>query len=144
LVSCQVTNKELVALIPENQFWRWKDMWSISLRTAIYSAALIEYLSNGTLITLSQVAETLGSEHLGMDAAICDLTPRTVKEEWKDRLAIPPEDYLHGLISLVNELVSCRNPNVMDTVIRGAKVYPDHLCACETETVLLTLQNSLD
>jgi hypothetical protein len=29
----------------------------------------------------------------------------TVKEEWKDRLAISAEDYLHGLISLVNELV---------------------------------------
>jgi hypothetical protein len=28
-----------------------------------------------------------------------------VKEEWKDRLAISAEDYLHGLISLVNELV---------------------------------------
>jgi hypothetical protein len=29
-----------------------------------------------------------------------------VKEEWKDRIALPVEDYLHGLISLVNELVS--------------------------------------
>lgn len=28
-----------------------------------------------------------------------------VKEEWNDRFAIAVEDYLHGLISLVNELV---------------------------------------
>lgn len=32
-------------------------------------------------------------------------TLNAVKEEWKDRLAISAEDYLHGLISLVNELV---------------------------------------
>jgi hypothetical protein len=29
----------------------------------------------------------------------------SVKEEWKDRVTLPVEDYLHGLISLVNELV---------------------------------------
>ncbi|KAG5652967.1 hypothetical protein H0H81_002865 [Sphagnurus paluster] len=28
-----------------------------------------------------------------------------LKDEWSDRLALPVEDYLHGLISLVNELV---------------------------------------
>lgn len=35
----------------------------------------------------------------------------TVKDEWKDRFTLTAEDYLHGLISLVNELVclaSCR------------------------------------
>ena len=30
---------------------------------------------------------------------------RVVKEEWKDRFALTAEDYLHGLITLVNELV---------------------------------------
>lgn len=29
----------------------------------------------------------------------------SVKDEWSDRLAIYAEDYLHGIISLVNELV---------------------------------------
>ena len=78
---------------------------------------------------------------------ICNLTLCTVKEEWKDRLVIPPEDYLHGLISLVNELVSCRNPNVTNTVIRGqarARAYLDYVCAYEIKIMLLTLQNSLD
>ncbi|KAG5645473.1 hypothetical protein DXG03_006018 [Asterophora parasitica] len=88
LASCQETTSALAGLIPENQFWRWKDMWSNSLRTSVFAASLIEYLSTRTLITLPQVSEILG-----------------VKDEWKDRLALPVEDYLHGLISLVNELV---------------------------------------
>jgi hypothetical protein len=34
------------------------------------------------------------------------LTPLcSVDDEWKDRVAIATEDYLHGVISLVNELV---------------------------------------
>ena len=31
--------------------------------------------------------------------------PISVKVEWKDRFTLTAEDYLHGLISLVNELV---------------------------------------
>jgi hypothetical protein len=30
----------------------------------------------------------------------------SVKEDWKDRFSLPVEDYLHGLISMVNELAS--------------------------------------
>jgi len=87
LLSCQEANAGLVVLIPPNQFWRWKDQWANSLRTAIFSASLIEYLATGKLISLSHASEILG-----------------IKEEWSDRLAISVEDYLHGLISLVNEL----------------------------------------
>jgi len=53
----------MAALIPPNQFWRWKDMWSNSLRTAIYSSALVEFLTTGKLISLPQVSQILGSEH---------------------------------------------------------------------------------
>ncbi|KAI9573695.1 Translin [Boletus coccyginus] len=87
LRSCRDTNAAVASLVPPNQFWRWREMWSNSLRSAIYSAALVEYLSSGSLITLSQVSEVLG-----------------IKEEWADRFSIAVEDYLHGLISLVNEL----------------------------------------
>ena len=30
-----------------------------------------------------------------------------VKSEWSDRLSLPVEDYLHALITVVNELVYC-------------------------------------
>ncbi|KAK2465189.1 hypothetical protein APHAL10511_002543 [Amanita phalloides] len=87
LASCCDVMAALADLVPPNEFWRWKDMWSNSLRSAVFSAALVEYLTSGELITIDRVAEILG-----------------VKEEWKDRLALPVEDYLQGIISLVNEL----------------------------------------
>ncbi|THH27998.1 hypothetical protein EUX98_g6199 [Antrodiella citrinella] len=62
-------------------------MWLISLRNAVFSAALIHYLQDGTLISLSETNDILG-----------------IKPEWQDRFTLPIEDYLHGLITLVNEL----------------------------------------
>ncbi|KAI5826001.1 Translin [Schizophyllum commune Tattone D] len=87
LNSCSETTNAIAAIIPPNQFWRWKDMWSNSLRNVVFSAALIEYLSTGSLISIHRVEEIL-----------------EVKEEQKDRFCLPPEDYLHGIISMVNEL----------------------------------------
>lgn len=65
--SCQKNSSALAEIIPPNQFWRWKDMWSISLRNAIYSAALVEYMTTRTLISLEQVSAALGSELPGSD-----------------------------------------------------------------------------
>ncbi|KAF8895533.1 Translin, partial [Infundibulicybe gibba] len=87
LLSCRETTAAIAQLVPPNQFWRWKEMWSNSLRTAVFAAALIEYLSNRTLITLSGTRDILG-----------------IEDGWSDRFALPAEDYLHGLISVVNEL----------------------------------------
>lgn len=86
-------------------------MWSNSLRAAVYSAALVEYLSSGSLITLSQASELLGSELLPQGSLPSQNTHvLVVKAEWADRFSIAVEDYLHGLITLVNELVNeaCR------------------------------------
>ena len=112
LKSCQITCADIAALIPQNQFWKWKDMWSFSLRNAVFSATMVEYLRSGKLLSLAQVSEILGSACLA--AAPCanvmscshEFVAVIVKSEWKDRFTLPAEDYLHGLISLVNELVS--------------------------------------
>ncbi|KAF5338968.1 hypothetical protein D9611_008719 [Ephemerocybe angulata] len=87
LNDCQAVIKALADSVPPNQFWRWKDMWSNSLRTAVFAAVLVEYLSSGQLASLQQVSEQLG-----------------MKEEWKDRVTLTVEDYLQGVISVVNEL----------------------------------------
>ena len=63
LESCRQTTAALAEIIPQDQFWRWKEMWQNSLRTAVFSAVLIEYLQSGGLMTLPAVTETLGSEH---------------------------------------------------------------------------------
>ncbi|KAH9854662.1 Translin [Lenzites betulinus] len=87
LTSCKETTAALADIIPPHQFWKWKDMWSNCLRSAVFSVALVEYLQSGALISLPQVAETLG-----------------IKPEWQDRFMLSVEDYLHGVINLVNEL----------------------------------------
>ncbi|KAJ3747264.1 translin [Lentinula detonsa] len=87
LHSCSETIASLVSLIPPNQFWRWKDMWCNSLRTAVFAAALSEYLTKGSLISLESTSNILG-----------------MQEKWKDRVDLAVEDYLHGLITMVNEL----------------------------------------
>ena len=61
LETCRETTAALAGIIPDNQFWRWKEMWQNSLRNAVFSATLVEYLSSGGLMTLPAVAETLGS-----------------------------------------------------------------------------------
>ena len=39
-------------------------MWAFTLRNAIYSAALVEYMTTRSLISLEQVSAALGSESL--------------------------------------------------------------------------------
>jgi hypothetical protein len=63
LHSCRDANAGLAALIPAHQFWRWKDQWANSLRTAIFAASLVEYLTSGKLISLAHVSDILGSKH---------------------------------------------------------------------------------
>lgn len=62
LFSCQDVMATLVDLVPPNEFWRWKDMWTNSIRSAVFSAALVEYLTSRKLIAIERVSEILGSE----------------------------------------------------------------------------------
>lgn len=62
--SCRDVTSRLAEIIPKNQFWRWKDMWSNSLKTAVFAAVLVEYLSSGQLASHQQVSDQLGSEYL--------------------------------------------------------------------------------
>ncbi|KAF9267417.1 Translin [Marasmius fiardii PR-910] len=87
LNSCPPTIAAMAEIIPPHQFWRWKDMWCNSLRTIVFASALCQYLVEGTLISLKQASDILG-----------------MQDEWKDRIALAVEDYLHGIITLVNEL----------------------------------------
>lgn len=61
LFSCRDIISAIAGVIPPDQFWRWKDMWSNSMRTVVFAAALIEYLRKGSLLSLPRAAETFGS-----------------------------------------------------------------------------------
>ncbi|KAF8688096.1 Translin, partial [Rhizoctonia solani] len=85
--SCYEEFAKIASVVPPNQFWRWKDMWTRSLQNIIFVTALNEYLTTERLLTLPECEQLLG-----------------VDPEWKGRFQIPSEDYLHGIIALVNEL----------------------------------------
>ncbi|KAL5632759.1 hypothetical protein ACGC1H_005642 [Rhizoctonia solani] len=85
--SCHEEFAKIAQVVPPNQFWRWKDMWTRSLQNVIFVTALDEYLSTERLLTLPECERILG-----------------VNIEWRGRFQIPSEDYLHGIIALVNEL----------------------------------------
>ncbi|KAG8785292.1 hypothetical protein FRC12_017769 [Ceratobasidium sp. 428] len=87
VTSCSEELSKLASLVPPNQFWRWKDMWTRHLTSILFVTALNEYLTTERLITLPE-CETL----------------LQVQPEWKGRLQIASEDYLHAIIALVNEL----------------------------------------
>ncbi|KAL9711079.1 Translin-1 [Leucoagaricus gongylophorus] len=62
LQSCHETISRLALIVPENQFWRWKDMWTNSLRTAVFTVVMIEYLTKRDLISLQGVSDMFGRE----------------------------------------------------------------------------------
>ncbi|EJU03107.1 Translin [Dacryopinax primogenitus] len=85
--SCKQNAKAMAEIVPPNSFWRWKNTWAQSIQGIVFVLALCRFLEKGTLITLSEANEAIG-----------------VQEEWSDRFTIATEDYLQGIISLVNEL----------------------------------------
>jgi len=60
LQSCNEIISRLAFIVPENQFWRWKDMWTNSLRTAIFTVVMIGYLTQRDLISLQGVSDIFG------------------------------------------------------------------------------------
>ena len=78
--SCKETSATLAGLIPPNQFWRWKEMWTNSLRTAVFSAALVHYLRHEKLLGLPEANDVLGSE-LNSWSPSCDYAERSLNSK---------------------------------------------------------------
>ncbi|GAA5820817.1 hypothetical protein JCM11251_001828 [Rhodosporidiobolus azoricus] len=77
----------LAQLIPREQFYRYSDSFSRAIQTASYIVVLRAFLEREEVASKGEVAEALG-----------------IKEEWRDHFFLSTEEYLHSLISLVNEL----------------------------------------
>jgi hypothetical protein len=56
------TNASIAELIPPKEFWRWKDLWISPLRNAAFSAVLMEFLTNASLLSLTDTSHVLGSK----------------------------------------------------------------------------------
>ncbi|POY75378.1 hypothetical protein BMF94_1535 [Rhodotorula taiwanensis] len=78
---------DLAALIPPQHFYRYSDSFSRSIQQASYIIVLRVFLEREDVPTKEEVAQQLG-----------------IQEEWKDHFFLSTEEYLHSLISLVNEL----------------------------------------
>jgi len=85
--SCHESTAALAEMVPPDEVWKWKELWTAPLRSAVYSVIFSRFLTDGTLAPLATVAEQLG-----------------IEEEWNERFSLIPEDYLHGVITVINEL----------------------------------------
>lgn len=85
---------ELAQAVPAEEYYKvrdrltqWNETWTWSVRNAVFGACFSYYLGTGHLLQKEQAAEVLG-----MNAV-----PH-------DRMMLATDEYLHGLISMVNEL----------------------------------------
>ncbi|GAA5871720.1 hypothetical protein JCM8547_008123 [Rhodosporidiobolus lusitaniae] len=87
LPSLRTALAQLASLIPKEQFYRYSDLFSRAIQTASYVVVMKVFLQREDVASKSEVAEALG-----------------IKDEWRDHFFLTTEEYLHSLISLVNEL----------------------------------------
>lgn len=59
--SCHEITATLAEMIPHDEVWKWKELWTAPLRAAVFSVVLACFLTDGTLAPLASVAEQLGS-----------------------------------------------------------------------------------
>ena len=59
--SCHETTATLAGMIPQDEVWKWKELWTTPLRAAVFSVVMACFLIDGTLAPLGAVAEQLGS-----------------------------------------------------------------------------------
>lgn len=62
--SCHEITATLAGIIPQDEVWKWKELWTAPLRTAVFSVVMACFLKDGTLTPLSAVAEQLGSTYV--------------------------------------------------------------------------------
>ncbi|KAK0554450.1 Translin-1 [Tilletia horrida] len=77
----------LTESVPEHQYWKYNGIWSQSLSAVIGTAAQAYFLSTGLLLTKEESSQILG------------LNART-----ESRLFLTTEEYLHGLVNMINDL----------------------------------------
>ncbi|GAA5904321.1 hypothetical protein JCM8208_006835 [Rhodotorula glutinis] len=77
----------LAALIPPGQFYRYNDSFTRAIQQASYIVVLRTFLETLDVPTKPQVAQQLA-----------------IEDAWQDHFFLSTEEYLHSLISLVNEL----------------------------------------
>jgi hypothetical protein len=60
-LSCHEIAATLAETVPQDEVWKWKELWAAPLRAAVFSVVLAYFLTDGTLASLATVSEQLGS-----------------------------------------------------------------------------------
>ncbi|KAI9005717.1 Translin [Hyaloraphidium curvatum] len=81
---------KLAQQVPADQYYRYNGMWSFTLQSAVFLAALTTYVQHERLITVPEVEQALG-------------VPVSLNGELPN-FHIGVEDLLHGMVSLTGEL----------------------------------------
>ncbi|KAK9898033.1 translin [Cystobasidium minutum MCA 4210] len=87
LPACKANIESLASMIPKDCFYRYNDMFGRTLQAFSFDIVLIHWLQHEQLIHATKAGEAMG-----------------IKPEWADHFKLTTEDYLHSVISLVNEL----------------------------------------
>ncbi|KAN0063246.1 Translin-1 [Thecaphora frezii] len=85
--QCRKAIVAIVQLVPQNQYYRWCDDWSFHLKNSTYAACLAYFLGTGYLLSKEEACLILG-----IDAS------------HSDRFMLSSEEYLHSLVSMINEM----------------------------------------
>ena len=83
---------------------RWKEIWARHVQSAVFVAVLCEYTRSQKLLSIKECSETIGCTLVSCKFSSSRNNSPPVQSEWKDRVYLQVEDYLHGLVSVVNEL----------------------------------------
>ncbi|KAG8804818.1 hypothetical protein FRC16_000072 [Serendipita sp. 398] len=100
--SCKKPLATIAQIVPKHQYWRWKDLYARHIQNLVFIIVLSDYLRSGKLSSIQDISDCLG------------LNP-----EWHNEVHIQTEDYLQGIISVINELASFSSRFAINSVTLG-------------------------
>ncbi|KAI1321350.1 hypothetical protein EDD11_006687 [Mortierella claussenii] len=95
--------KDVAKIVPVNQYYKYNSLWSGPMQQACFLATLTMYLEHERLITV----EELEGFFAGILHLLSENLEYLIKVDLDNRMAefqISIEEFLHGIVSLTNEL----------------------------------------
>ncbi|KAI8852864.1 fed tick salivary protein 8 [Chytridium lagenaria] len=119
--------QQLSSLVPENQFYKLNMYWSNTMQSACFSAAFYVFLKTGTMMTVEQAEEILGTK-VDIKSTI-------------HTFHITVDEFLQGILSLSGELSRLAgNSVILGDFQRPVKIHK-FLCEVYAGFQLLNLKN---
>ncbi|EPQ28935.1 uncharacterized protein PFL1_03735 [Pseudozyma flocculosa PF-1] len=85
--QCRKAIASIIELVPANQYYRWCDEWTFHLKNTTFAACLAYFLGTGYLLSKEEACSILG-----------------IEQAHSDRFMLSTEEYLHSLVSMINEM----------------------------------------